>query len=135
MDGISDRISMVIAGSGMKKVEVAKKLNVSPPFVSELCSGAKKPSARTISDLCQAFGVSENWLRTGEGQMYEPKTRNEQLAAFFGRVLSLDDDDYLKRICTALSRLNDEQLKKLIEIGEAMEAVFPEKDKKEEVDQ
>ena len=67
--------------------------------------------------------------------MYEPKTRNEQLAAFFGKVLSLDDDDYLKRICTALSRLNDEQLKKLIEIGETMEAVFPENDKKEEADQ
>lgn len=63
------RISAILQARGLKQAEFAKKIGISAAFASELCSGAKSPSDRTISDICREFRVSETWLRTGEGAM------------------------------------------------------------------
>lgn len=75
---MNERISTLIKELGIKKIDFAKKLNLSQPFVSELCSGAKMPSDRTISDICREFGISEVWLRTGEGPMKLPQSEDEE---------------------------------------------------------
>lgn len=75
---MNERISELIKELGIKKIDFAKKLNLSQPFVSELCSGAKMPSDRTISDICREFGISEVWLRTGEGPMKLPQSEDEK---------------------------------------------------------
>lgn len=75
---MNERISELIKELGIKKIDFAKKLNLSQPFVSELCSGAKMPSDRTISDICREFGISEVWLRTGEGPMKLPQSEDEE---------------------------------------------------------
>lgn len=64
------RIVAILQARGLKQAEFAKKIGISAAFASELCSGAKSPSDRTISDICREFRVSETWLRTGEGEMY-----------------------------------------------------------------
>lgn len=63
------RIAAILQARGLKQAEFAKKIGISAAFASELCSGAKSPSDRTISDICREFRVSETWLRTGEGAM------------------------------------------------------------------
>ena len=88
MDKIHERISLLIKELNIKKVEFAKKLGVSQPFVSEMCSGIKKPSDRTIADICRIFRVSEQWLRTGEGPMYVQHTRAEKIAGFLAEVMA-----------------------------------------------
>lgn len=75
---MNERISTLIKELGIKKIDFAKKLNLSQPFVSELCSGAKMPSDRTISDICREFGISEVWLRTGDGPMKLPQSEDEE---------------------------------------------------------
>ncbi len=69
---MKDRIALVIQASGINRSTFAKRLNVSQAFVSQICSGAAKPSARTISDICSKFNVSRQWLETGEGPMMLP---------------------------------------------------------------
>lgn len=66
---MNERIMMILNEYHLKKVDFAKRLKLSQPFVSELCSGAKMPSDRTISDICFEFQINEHWLRTGEGDM------------------------------------------------------------------
>ena len=67
---MNERIKKILEELGLKKVEFAERLHISRPYASELCSGAKAPSDRTISDICREFGVREAWLRTGEGEMF-----------------------------------------------------------------
>lgn len=71
-----NRISKIIATLGIKRIDFARKIGISSPFVSELCSGAKKASDRTIKDICREFNVNETWLRTGEGAMFVPVPSN-----------------------------------------------------------
>lgn len=67
---MNERIHELIKALNMKQAEFAKRIGVSRPFVSELCSGNKKPSDRTVADICREFNVNEQWLRTGEGDMF-----------------------------------------------------------------
>lgn len=119
MSDLSQRISKVIDTIGIKKTIFAEKLNVSQAFVSQMCSGASQPSDRTIADICRTFDVNEDWLRTGEGEMFVQKSRDEQLAAFFGDLLS-GEPDFRRRFIAVLSRLNEDEWKLLENMAEKL---------------
>ena len=108
MSELNERIKEVIKAKGMKKIAFAERLNVSQAFVSQLCSGASQPSDRTISDICREFNVSEEWLRTGEGEMFVQRSRDEELSAFFGDLLS-GEPDFKRRLIAVLSRLDESE--------------------------
>ena len=70
--------------------------------------GKSLPSDRTIADICREFHVNEFWLRTGEGEMFSPRTRDTELADFFGDLLA-DEPDFRHRLISVLSRLSTDE--------------------------
>ena len=108
MEDINERIILCIKKSGLTKTAFAKKIDVSQPFVSQLCSGAAMPSNRTIKDICRVFDISEEWLRTGKGEMDAPKSEDEELAAAINQIAGTSPD-FRRRLIAALSALNDDQ--------------------------
>lgn len=76
---MKDRIEFIIKSKNVKKVEFARRLELSQAFVSQMCSGVAKPSDRTIKDICREFGCNEVWLRTGEGEPFKERTREEEI--------------------------------------------------------
>lgn len=106
MGNMSERIAALMDSLGMTNTAFAARLNVSQSFVSRLASGAKIPSDRTIADICREFNVNEDWLRTGEGAMFLERSRDDELSAFFGDILSGQPDDFRRRLIAALSRLS-----------------------------
>lgn len=115
MEHLSERIVELIKALGIKKTIFARTLNVSQAFVSQLCSGERVPSDRTIADICREFDVSEEWLRNGTGPMFVEKTRDEELAEFFGHVLARDD--FKQRLLAALSRLDESEWSMLEQVA------------------
>ena len=103
---MNERIKNIIEELGLKKVDFANRLHISQPFASELCSGAKAPSDRTISDICREFGVREAWLRNGEGEMFVQDTQSEQVAAFLADLTKDDSDTFKKRFVEMLAGLS-----------------------------
>ena len=103
---VNERIKALIYALNLKRKDFSLKLGLSQPFVSELCSGVKQPSDRTIRDICEAFNVNETWLRTGEGDMFNEVTRDEQIADFVGEVLRERDDSFKRRFVSMMSRLD-----------------------------
>lgn len=103
---MNERIKKILEELGLKKVEFAERLHISRPYASELCSGAKAPSDRTISDICREFGVREAWLRTGEGEMFVQETQSEQVAAFLADLTKDDSDTFKKRFVAMLAGLS-----------------------------
>jgi HTH-type transcriptional regulator / antitoxin PezA len=106
MDTISERIRAVWKASDLTKTAFAKRIGVGQPYVSDLCSGVKQPSDRTIRDICVAFNVNETWLHTGEGDMFNEVTRDEQITQFVEEVLRERDDSFKRRFVSALSQLD-----------------------------
>ena len=108
---MNTRIEQIIAALNIKKVDFANHLGVSQPFVSELCSGRKVPSDRTISDICREFNVNETWLRTGEGEMFNQITQSEKMAAFLADITANEEDSFKRQFVEVLADLEPEDWK------------------------
>ncbi len=109
MREMNERISAIIEASGIKKTVFADRLNVSQAFVSQLCSGVKQPSDRTIADICREFNVNETWLRTGEGEMFAPMSRSETIAQFAGKLMRDEDESFRRQLIEALAQLDEKE--------------------------
>lgn len=106
---MNERIRALIKALKIKQAEFAQRLGVSRPFVSELCSGAKNPSDRTITDICREFGVNEHWLRTGEGEMFSRLSREEEIAKFMTTVIRDPDSEFQRRFLETMAKLEPAQ--------------------------
>lgn len=127
METISTRIMQVVEANGGNKSEFARRLNVTPAYISKLCKNADSvPSDRTIDDICREFNVNEHWLRTGEGEMFIKLSRGEEISAFMGDILS-GEPDFRARLIAALSRLTAEQWKQLEGIADTLIAEMQKK--------
>ncbi len=111
MDTIAERISLCIESLGLKRNEFAKRLDLSSPFVSELCSGRKVPSDRTIAAICREFRVREEWLRSGEGSMYMQLTPDQERAVFLASVTAGESSPEVNAFIDALKGISDSDLK------------------------
>lgn len=125
---MNDRINVLIKALKIKKVDFAKRLNISQSFVSDMCSGKGRPSDRTIIDICREFDVRESWLRTGEGEMFVQKSRTDEIAAFVGSILQ-GEPDFRQRFIAVLSRMTPDEWtileKKVLELSEEMKKTDP----------
>ena len=117
METINDRIAWCVKDSKLTKTAFSEKLNVSQAFISQLCSGAKMPSDRTIADICREFNISELWLRTGEGEPHIQRDEDEEFLEVMEQI-HMSDDELIKRIIKAYWFMNDEEkaaIRKLID--------------------
>lgn len=69
-DGLATRLALVISQTGLNQSEFARHLGASAGFVSDAARGVKKPGADFLHALRTVFGVSIDWLLTGEGTMH-----------------------------------------------------------------
>ena len=116
MQTFQDRLRSLIDTLGITKTKFAEDLHVSSAFVSMLCSGKSQPSDRTIADICRKYNVSETWLRTGEGEMRQKLTRNQEIAEF----MHDPDDAPRKRFVSIISKLSADEWRLLAEIAKKM---------------
>ena len=63
----------------LNQAEVAKRINCSQAAIASYESGARTPLPAIIKSICREFNVREEWLLTGEGEMFE--TAVEDLVA------------------------------------------------------
>ena len=80
--------------------------------------GRSIPSDAAIALICQVFHISEFWLRTGNGEMLLPITKDEKISEMLSDIQSLDDKNFKHRLISALSNLDDagwNALEKLID--------------------
>ena len=134
---MNERSKKILEELGLKKVEFAERLHISRPYASELCSGAKAPSDRTISDICREFGVSEAWLRTGEGPMlddtsgsildrltaeYHLDDRKRAILTAFLKLSPADQDAILRYVDGVVSELNAQPAAPDLDVDAEVEA-------------
>ena len=116
---MKDRINLIIQKSNINKTKFAERLNVSTAYVSQMCSGVREPSDRTISDICREFGVNEVWLRTGEGEPDQKRTRQEEIVRFAVQTYK-SDDEFRKAFVAMLAKLDPEDWKALNKIADKL---------------
>lgn len=125
---MNTRIYTVRRISGLNQSAFADKLSLTKNYISLIENGNRTPSDRTISDICREFNVNEHWLRTGEGEMQMPVSRNEAIASFMGDVMRTESEDFRRRLVAVLTKLDVEEW----ELLEKMALKLAEETKKED---
>lgn len=106
---MENRIVLLRKTLGYSQEKFAQELNLSRNFINQIEAGKKNPSDRTVLDICREFNVNEEWLRTGEGEMFIDKSQEEEIADLTYKLLSEESSSFKNRLISALSRLSDEQ--------------------------
>lgn len=104
---MNNRIKLVRDTLGINQSDFARQLGVSRNFVWQLETGNRQPSNRTLSDICRIFDVDPVWLRTGEGEPFRPKTRQDEIAEILGHALA-GSSTARDRLIRAFARLPDD---------------------------
>lgn len=114
---MNNRIKEVRKANNLTQDEYAEKLRISKNYVCLLETGKKAPGDRLISDICREFNVSEDWLRHGEGEMFVPLTRDQEIADFMGEVLADPDASPRKALICAVKKLGPEEWATLAKVA------------------
>ncbi len=123
MNTITVRIREIFNKTGDSQSQLARVLNVSPAYVWKLMNkDDANPSNRLIEDICEKIMISgkkinENWLRTGEGDMFLTLDRKEEIAQLTADLFKSEKDSFKSRLIMSLSRLSEEELAVLEKIS------------------
>ncbi len=74
---LGERIALLRRGMGWSQAELARQLHISPSAVGMYEQGRREPSLEGLVGLSKAFGVSADYLLTGQ----PVNSRDEQVMA------------------------------------------------------
>lgn len=114
---MNERIKEVRNALNLTQQEFADKIKVKRNTVATYEMGRSVPSDSAVALICREFNVNEDWLRTGTGEMFVKKTRDEQIASFIGSIQSVADDSFKKRFISMLSSLDESDWETLEKIA------------------
>ena len=84
---MKDRIRLLRHTLGLTQQKFADKLGIKGNAISQYESGRNAPIDAVISLICREFNVNEEWLRTGNGEMFVQRTRADELSSFVDQLL------------------------------------------------
>ena len=118
-----ERIKQVrksIGEQGKTQDSFANCLGISKQNLSSYEIGRRTPSDAVIHLICNKFNVNEDWLRTGEGDMFVEMSRKDKLLKWATEALSDVSDDNKKRFVDVLDALDVDDWEILANMAETM---------------
>lgn len=117
---MDERLKLLRKALNITQQEMADKLGLKRNTVATYEMGKASPSDRTIADICREFNVNEDWLRTGEGEMFKPLSRSETIAKFAGELMKDEDDSFRRQLVEALAQLDEKEWEVLAGIAKKL---------------
>ena len=116
---MNERIKDIRNALKMTQQEFAERIKIKRNTVATYEMGRSIPSDSAIALICKEFSVNEDWLRNGNGEMFIPVSKSEQISKMISEVLKSDEDSFKRRLINALANLDDsgwDSLEKLIDM-------------------
>ena len=112
-----ERIKILRKTLKLTQQAFAESLGVSRDTIANVEGGRIEIKDIFILSICREFNVNENWLRTGEGEMFIELSRDEQIAEFVGRTLATESESFKKRFIAMLAKLDESDWQTLEKIA------------------
>lgn len=105
---LGERIKMIRMESGQTARQFAQRLGITAASVSLFENDKNGVSNQTLRAICAEYGVNEEWLRFGTGDMYAAASREEELGRLVRRLLSASPSSFQSACITTLLRFDPE---------------------------
>ena len=103
METMLERLRKVFTDSGESQTAIAKKTNVTSAYIWKILNNDNiRPRDLFIGSVCREFGVNEEWLRTGEGEMFEELTEQQKILKYTALLLKDKDSAVASAIQTLI---------------------------------
>lgn len=89
-----------------------KPLGVGKTAISKIENGENSLTDQMIISICREYNANEEWLRTGEGEMFVPLTRNQVITDFAADLIK-EKDSFKSKLIEALANLSEDEWKVL----------------------
>ncbi|OUO65684.1 hypothetical protein B5F55_16795 [Anaerotruncus colihominis] len=83
---IGERIRLIRKETGLNQTDFGEKVGLRQSSLGQIESGVRNATDRTIILICEKYGVREEWLRNGTGEMFleTDSTIVSQLSSEYG---------------------------------------------------
>lgn len=108
---INQRVKQVRQSLNLSQAKFAQALSISNGYIAGIELGHNHVNDRIVKLICFTYNVSENWLKTGEGEMFGEKPNQLlELASSVFKELKPEYQEYiLKQIDQLLAIQKKEQ--------------------------
>ena len=100
-----ERLKLVRKNSGLNQTDFGNKIGMSQSGYGQIENGNRSLNDRLIKLICIEFNINEDWLRTGEGDMTLPLSREEEIMQFIGQVQGANNA-VAKKILSLMAKLD-----------------------------
>lgn len=107
---MNERIKEVRKSLGLTQQEFADRIGVKRNTVATYEGGRNVPIDSVVSLICKEYNVNEEWLRTGEGEMFQDLSQGELAARVVGEALA-DDNKFIQSVFISLGKLTPTEWK------------------------
>ena len=115
---MNTRIEAIRKELKMSRAAFGASIGVSGDVINNLERGRVEVKDHMVLLICNEFNVNEDWLRTGEGEMFNPVDFESDLAKFTAKLFTENSDSFKNRLISTLTRLTEEQWEVLAKIAE-----------------
>ena len=95
---MNERLKKLRKTLDLTQQEFVDKLGIKRNTVAQYEIGRNEPIDAVILSICREFNVNEEWLRTGEGEMFEQMTEQQKLLKYTGMLLKDKDSAIVNAI-------------------------------------
>ncbi len=99
---MNERLKKLRKELDMTQQEFADSIGIKRSTMATYESGRNEPIDAVISLICRQHGVNENWLRTGEGEMFEELTEQQKILKYTALLLKDKDSAVANAIQTLI---------------------------------
>lgn len=99
-----ERIKYLRKTLDLTQQEFSDRIGIKRGAVANYEVGRNDPTDSVVALICREFGVSEQWLRTGTGEMFPPRTRAQEIADFAADLLSDEPESTRSVVISYLMR-------------------------------
>lgn len=117
---MNERIKLLRKALELNQTDFGARIGVKQGTVAAYESGARVPLDSVIVSICREFGVSESWLRSGEGEMFLQLSREEEITKFCKSIIRDPDSEFQRQFVSVLARLEPAQWQLLSDMADKL---------------
>ena len=102
-----EKVKLIRKEKNMTLEQFGKKVGVTKQTISRIENGINALTEQMILSICREFNVNEEWLRTGNGEMFIEFDKENQLMIWALNILKDDFDSFKKRFFKMLMELDE----------------------------
>jgi transcriptional regulator with XRE-family HTH domain len=108
---MKERLKQLRKELNLNQQEFAEKIGINRGTLANYEVGRNEPIDAVVKLICDRFHVNEEWLRTGEGEMFTALSKEDEIMELIEQSMSEESGEIKRRFATAIMKLTPEQIR------------------------